>query len=156
MTAAPLLHASLAVDDLDGAIAFFERALGFATQLRADDLTDEVARLTRRDGLTVRLAQMSRAGDGCRLELIEFNDRDAVPAAGAGPVPLAHICFAVADLEATLADVRAAGAEPLGEIVTFPEGRCVYVRAPGAAVIEFEEIPDAVSANQTQTPQESA
>lgn len=135
----PLLHASLAVSDLDAAQAFFEAALGFETVLRADDLTDEVARLTGRDGLTVKLAQLSRGGDGCPLELIEFHDGETVPASGAAAVPLAHVCFGVADLDAAMARATRAGAMAMGAIVDFPEGRCAYLRVPGGAVIEFEE-----------------
>lgn len=136
----PLLHVSLAVDGLDRAIAFFERALGFATDFRDDDLTDEVARLTRRPGLTVKIAQLSRPADGFQLELIEFHDGDDVPASGDGPVPLGHICFATADLDDAIGLMVDAGAETLGEIVDFEEGRCVYLKVPGGAVIEFEEV----------------
>ena len=147
MARAPLLHASVAVDDIDSAQAFFERALGFRTALRADDLTDEVARLTRRAGLTVKLAQLERPGDGCRVELIEFDDGGNVPASASGAVPLAHLCFAVVDLDDALARARLEGAELLGEIVDFPEGRCAYMRVPGGAAIEFEEVAPGESAD---------
>ncbi len=136
----PLLHASVAVNDIDRAQAFFERALGFETVLRADDLTDEVARLTRRHGLTVKLAQLERAGDGCAIELIAFDDNGDVSASAAGAVPLAHLCFAVADLDQAIADACGEGAQMMGEIVDFPEGRCAYLRVPGGAAIEFEEV----------------
>ncbi|MBO6640336.1 MAG: VOC family protein [Roseitalea sp.] len=134
---APLTHISLAIDDIDGAMAFFGKALGFSALFRDDDLTDEVARLASRDGLRVKITQMSRADDGCVLELIEFNDNGTVPASGAGPVPMAHICFAVEDLERSLAEMKAAGAVPLGEVVPFPEARSVYLRVPGNAIVEI-------------------
>jgi catechol 2,3-dioxygenase-like lactoylglutathione lyase family enzyme len=135
-----LLHASLAVADLDAAMRFLVDSLDFGVELRAEDLTDEVARLTGRAGLTVRLAILARPDDRCRLELIEFRDAAIVPHAAAGPVPLAHVAFAVADLEAGMSRLTAAGAAPLGEVVAFPEGRCVYLRAPGGLVVELEEL----------------
>ncbi|MCL4186469.1 MAG: VOC family protein [Rhodobacteraceae bacterium] len=139
-----LLHASVAVDDLDAASAFLAGALGFRVDFVADDLTDEVARLTTRAGLTVRLAQLSRHGEACRVELIEFRDPGrggAVPPTPAdGPVPLAHLAVAAADLDAGMRRLAAAGAVPLGEVVVFPEGRCIYLRGPGGVVIELEEV----------------
>lgn len=140
MVNAPLLHASVAVSDIDRAQAFFERALGFRTVLRADDLTDEVGRLTRRVGLTVKLAQLERSGDGCQIELIAFDDNGDVPASAGDAIPLAHLCFAVANLDEAIASAGNEGAELMGEIVTFPEGRCAYLRVPGGAAIEFEEV----------------
>jgi catechol 2,3-dioxygenase-like lactoylglutathione lyase family enzyme len=137
-----LLHASLSVADIDHAQRFFTEALGFALDFRADALTDEVARLTGRPGLTVRIVQLSRPSDGCRLELIEFRDAGRVPSAGDGPVPLAHVAFAVADLDAEITRLSAAGAAAMGAVVAFPEGRCVYLRTPGGAIIELEELAD--------------
>lgn len=138
------LHASVAVADLDAAADFLVRSMGFTVDLYADDLMDEVARMTSRPGLTVRLAQFSRPGESFRLEMIEFLDPargDLVPPVAAeGSLPLAHFAFAVADLDAQLESLEAAGAESLGEIVRFPEGRCVYMRAPGGMVIELEEL----------------
>lgn len=136
-----LLHASLSVSDIEAAMRFFMDCMGFETDLLADDLTDEVARLTGRSGLTVRLAILSRPQDGCRIELIEFHDTNSVPHASSGPVPLAHVAFAVGDLDQELTRMTAAGAAPLGEVVAFPEGRCVYLRTPGGAVVELEELP---------------
>lgn len=140
MANAPLLHASVAVSDIDRAQTFFERALGFRTVLRADDLTDEVARLTRRAGLTVKLAQLERPSDGCQIELIAFDDRGQVPASAGDAIPMAHLCFAVADLDEAIARAGNEGAQLMGEIVAFPEGRCAYLRVPGGAAIEFEEV----------------
>lgn len=136
-----LLHASLAVSDLDAAGAFLSAALGFRHDFVASDLTDEVARLTRRPGLAVRLARLSRPGCGCPIELIEFREGGSPPpdAVSDGGPPRAHLAFAAADLKAAMAALCAAGAEPLGAVVAFPEGRCVYLRAPGGIVVELEE-----------------
>jgi len=134
------LHASLAVKDLEASLRFYVSLFGFECTFRADDLTDEVARLTGQRGLACRLAQMKRPGEGV-VELIEFAPADGSrPASGTGTVPTGHLAFAVEDLDDALADVGRAGAEPLGEIVPFPEGRCVYCREPGGSVFEFEEL----------------
>lgn len=133
------VHSSLAVRDLDAALAFYEGTLGFNVLFRADDLTDEVARLTAHPGLTCRLAQIRREGEGT-VELIEFGTDGARPASGDGRIPMGHLAFAVSNLDAALAAAHAAGAESCGEVVLFPEGRCAYCREPGGSVIEFEEL----------------
>lgn len=133
------IHVSLAVRDLDRTIAFYREVFGYRVLLHADDLTDEVARLTDRRGLTVRLAQLGRGDDSTVIEFIEFHDGPHIPESGGGPVPVGHIAFAVDDLDAALATVRGKGAALLGEIVKFPEGRCCYCREPGGSVFEFEE-----------------
>lgn len=136
------LHASLAVRDLDASIAFYEGSLGFRCTFRANELADEVARLMNRAGLACRLAQMRRPGEEV-IELIEFRPIDGSrPTSGDGVVPMGHLAFAVTDLNAALEAVCAAGAKPLGDVVLFPEGRCVYAREPGGSVFEFEEILD--------------
>jgi catechol 2,3-dioxygenase-like lactoylglutathione lyase family enzyme len=134
------LHASLAVRDLNASIVFYEKCLGFECIFQANNLTDEVARLTNREGLACSLAQLRRPGEEV-IELIEFRPVDGSrPASGDGAVPMGHLAFAVTDLDIALAALRAAGAELLGEVVLFPEGRCLYAREPGGSVIEFEEI----------------
>ncbi|MBM3522601.1 MAG: hypothetical protein FJX57_06560 [Alphaproteobacteria bacterium] len=139
------LHAGLATGDLDASLAFYCGNFGYEIVFRDDDLKDMVARLTESPGLRVRLAQIQRPGEAT-VELLEFRPRDlpthAPPrACGDGRTPMGHLAFAVTDIEAALRDLRAAGAAPIGEIVMFPEGRCIYCREPGGTVFELEEVP---------------
>lgn len=138
------LHAGLATSDLDASLGFYCGVFGYRVTFRDDDLKDMVARLTRSPGLAVRLAQMKRPGEAA-VELLEFTPATLAagakpPACGDGPPPMGHLAFAVSDIDLALADLRAAGAEPIGDIVMFPEGRCVYCREPGGTVFELEEL----------------
>ena len=54
------LHFSLSVSDIDRSLEFFRQVLGYELQFVADDLTDEIARITGRPGLVCRLVQLDR------------------------------------------------------------------------------------------------
>jgi len=138
------LHAGLATADLEASLLFYASAFGYRVVFRDDDLKDMVARLTSMSGLAVRLAQIERPGEAT-VELLEFRAADlpqsARPAAcGDGRIPMGHLAFAVSNLDDALSDLRSVGAEPLGDVVMFPEGRCVYCREPGGTVFELEEV----------------
>lgn len=134
---AAVLHFSVCVDDLDRSIAFYGAAFGFVPSLPATDLGDAFARMLGRPGVSARLAQLSHAA---RPEVLELIAIDGQPGAAAGPAPLAHVAFEVPDLPEAIAAAEAEGAAPLGEVVTFAEGRSVYCREPGGSVFELEEM----------------
>ncbi|NAZ37353.1 hypothetical protein GT358_11010 [Rubellimicrobium sp. CFH 75288] len=129
------MHLSLAVDDLSAAEAFLARTLGYRRTFGANGLGEAIGRLTGAAGLDCDLVQMVRPGDDAVLELVAFR-----PPPPRGPAPPAHLAFGVADLDAALEQMRAAGARALGEVVSFAEGRAVYLAIPGGATIELEEI----------------
>jgi catechol 2,3-dioxygenase-like lactoylglutathione lyase family enzyme len=138
------LHAGLATADLDASLEFYCAAFGYRIVFRDDDLKDMVARLTQSSGLTVRLAQIERPGEAT-VELLEFKPAglpagERPRACGDGRIPMGHLAFAVVDLDAAIADLRRAGATPIGDVVMFPEGRCAYCREPGGTVFELEEV----------------
>ena len=144
---AAVLHFSICVDDLERSIAFYGDAFGFAPTLPATDLGDAFARMVGRAGLGAELAQLANPQRPEVLELIRVTDQSGNdpsgtgrPGAAAGPAPLAHIAFKVPDLPAALASATAAGAEQMGEIVTFAEGRSAYCTEPGGSVFELEEL----------------
>jgi catechol 2,3-dioxygenase-like lactoylglutathione lyase family enzyme len=132
-------HASLAVDDLDAGLRFYQRAFGYELLFR-DSQTDMIAAITGVPGLRCALAQLRHPRDGGVLELVAF---DGVPAGAEDAAPLrtghGHVAFRVADLDAALASAEALGARPLGETVTFETGRAVYVREPAGSVFELYE-----------------
>jgi len=133
----PILHFSAVVDDLDRTVAFYRDAFGFAPALPPTDLGDAFARMIGVAGVSARLTQLTHPD---RPETLEFVACPGRPGAAAGEVPLAHIAFSVPDLDAAIAQARAAGATVMGEIATFAEGRSVYCRAPGGSVLELEEL----------------
>jgi catechol 2,3-dioxygenase-like lactoylglutathione lyase family enzyme len=131
-------HASLSVDDLDGAMRFYATAFGYEVLFR-DEQTDAIAAITGVPGLRCTLAQLRHPDDGAVLELVCF---DGVPAAAPDAAPAGHIAFRVRDLDAALGLVEALGARALGETVTFATGRAVYVREPAGSVFELYEAAD--------------
>ncbi len=132
-----ILHFSVCVDDLDRSIAFYDAAFGFVPTLPATDLGDAFARITGRPGLSARLAQLSHEARPEVLELIAITGQ---PGVAAGPAPLAHIAFQVPDLPEAIASTCAEGAQQMGEVVTFAEGRSAYCKEPGGSVLELEEL----------------
>ena len=116
-------------------MAFYGAAFGYTLALPPTDLGTAFAQMTGVPGARARLAQLQASGGGPALELIASPQ---VPAPAA--VPPAHVAFAVADLDAALAAACAAGAEMLGEVVRFAEGRSAYCREPGGSVFELEEL----------------
>jgi len=136
-----LAHASLAVDDLDRAIAFYRAAFDAEALLVDHGMTELIARTVGVAGAGADLAQLRLPGTEQTIELIAFR---GVPAGREDDAPTrvghGHVCFEVDDLDAALAHVEALGAAAIGEVVRFPEGRAVYVREPAGSVFELEEV----------------
>jgi predicted enzyme related to lactoylglutathione lyase len=51
-----------------------------------------------------------------------------------------HISFIVDDLEKAMGLVKQYGAEILGDVTEFSEGKSVYCREPAGSFIELEEL----------------
>jgi catechol 2,3-dioxygenase-like lactoylglutathione lyase family enzyme len=134
--AAEWAHSALAVVDLDRAVAFYREAFGFAVLFEARGMTDLIARIAGVEGLGCDLAQLRRPDSPHVLELIAF--RSPAAAVEARP-PVGHLAFHVADFDPALAVVGTLGAEQVGEVTRFPEGRSVYCREPGGSVFELAE-----------------
>jgi catechol 2,3-dioxygenase-like lactoylglutathione lyase family enzyme len=136
-----ILHASLAVRDLDRSLAFYTALFGGQVELDARNMADEIQRTTGLPGVTCDLAQLRLPGASVLLELIAFRD---IPAGREDEAPVrpghGHVCVGVSDLDASLARARRHGAATIGEVVVYPEGRSVYLREPGGSVLELEEL----------------
>lgn len=133
-------HTSLTVHNLDRAIAFYQAAFGYELLFR-DHHADKIARLAGLPGLRCDLAQMRSPLSGHVLEFIAFSDvppgrDDHAPTRPGG----AHLAFQVRDLDRALEEVRRHGAELIGDITHFDEGRCVYCREPSGTFFELEEV----------------
>ena len=135
-------HTSLAVSDLDAAIAFYRAAFGYELNFEEKGMSDQIARMAGIEGLTCDLAQLrSDLGDHV-LELIAFHrsDGESPPLRDAPLRPgAAHIAFAVEDLDAALDAVETLGAVRVGDVTEFDEGRSVYCREPSGSFFEMEE-----------------
>lgn len=138
---ARVLHASLAVRDIGRSVAFYEQVFGASIALQASGMEELIQRTTGLPELTCDLVQLRFADQGALLELICFRD---VPAGREDDAPVrtghGHVCIGVTNFNTALGRARDCGALPLGEVVTYPDGRSVYLREPGGSVVELEEV----------------
>ena len=143
MTIQRMDHVSVVVDDLEAAIAFFVE-LGMELEGRAPIEGRSVDRLNALDGVRADIA-MVRTPDGHgRLELTKFHTPTAVSAEPENAPPntlgLRSVMFAVDDVDATVARLRAHGAELVGEVAQYQDSyRLCYVRGPAGIIVALAE-----------------
>ena len=143
MTIQRMDHVSVVVDDLEPAKAFFVE-LGMELEGRAPVEGPEVDRVNGLQGIRVDIA-MVRTPDGHgRLELTKFHHPTAVRAdpedALANTLGLRSVMFAVDDIDATIADLRAHGAELIGTVENYEDiYRLCYVRGPAGIIVSLAE-----------------
>jgi catechol 2,3-dioxygenase-like lactoylglutathione lyase family enzyme len=136
-------HVSVVVDDLEAAIAFFVE-LGMELEGRAPIEGRSVDRLNALDGVRADIA-MVRTPDGHgRLELTKFHTPTAVSAEPENAPPntlgLRSVMFAVDDVDATVARLRAHGAELVGEVAQYEASyRLCYVRGPAGIIVALAQ-----------------
>ncbi len=142
MTIQRMDHVSIVVDDLAAATAFFVE-LGLELQGEAPVEGDWVDRVVGLDGVRSQIAMMQTPDGHGRIELVKFHappcqggDRHA-PANTPG---LRHLAFAVDDIDAVVAGLRARGAELVGELERYADSyRLCYVRGPEGVIVELAE-----------------
>jgi catechol 2,3-dioxygenase-like lactoylglutathione lyase family enzyme len=136
-------HVTIAVNDLDGARRFFS-LLGFEETVATVVSGELMSRYMgipdwEADHVTLRLAG---AATHQEVQLLRFHHPvlPEDPAAGQLARPgYNHVCFAVDDLDATLASLSAAGVEARNQIMEFHDRRLVFVDGPGGVVVELAQ-----------------
>ncbi len=136
-------HGSVVVDDLETAIAFFVE-LGKELEGRAPIEGPWVDRVNGLDGVRVDIAMMRIPDGHGRLELTKFHTPTAVSAepktALGNTLGLRSVLFAVDDIDATVAGLRARGAELVGEVAQYQDSyRLCYVRGPEGIIVALAE-----------------
>jgi catechol 2,3-dioxygenase-like lactoylglutathione lyase family enzyme len=142
MTVQRLEHVGIVVDDLAAATAFFLE-LGFELQGEGSVEGGWVDRVVGLEGVRAEIAMVQTPDGHGRLELTKFHapsgrggDRDA-PANTPG---IRHLAFAVDDIDAVVAGLRARGAELVGEVERYEDRyRLCYVRGPEGIIVELAE-----------------
>jgi catechol 2,3-dioxygenase-like lactoylglutathione lyase family enzyme len=135
-------HVGVVVDDLAAATEFFAE-LGLVLQGEGSVEGRWVDRIVALEGVRADLAFMQTPDGNGRLELVKFHspstqggDRHA-PANTPG---LRHVAFAVEDIDAVVAGLRARGAELVGEVEQYEDSyRLCYVRGPEGIIVELAE-----------------
>jgi catechol 2,3-dioxygenase-like lactoylglutathione lyase family enzyme len=135
-------YVGIVVDDLAAAAAFFVE-LGLKLQGEWPVEGGWVDRIVGLEGVRAESAMLETPDGHGRLELTTFHapsvrggDRHA-PANTPG---LRYVAFAVDDIDAVVASVRARGAEPVGEVERYEDSyRLCYVRGPEGIIVEVAE-----------------
>ena len=143
MTIQRMDHVSVVVDNLEAAIAFFVE-LGMELEGKAPIEGRLVDRINALDGVRVDIAMMRTPDGHGRLELTKFHTPTAVSAEPENAPPntlgLRSIMFAVDDIDAAVAGLRARGAELVGEVAPYQDSyRLCYVRGPEGIIVALAE-----------------
>ena len=142
MTIQRMDHVGIVVDDLAAASAFFVE-LGLKLQGEGQVEGGWVDRIVGLEGVRAELAMMETPDGHGRVELAKFHapsgsggDRDAP----ANTLGIRHVSFAVDDIDAVVAGLRARGAELVGEVERYKDSyRLCYVRGPEGIIVELAE-----------------
>jgi catechol 2,3-dioxygenase-like lactoylglutathione lyase family enzyme len=142
MTIKRMDHVSIVVENLPAAIEFFE-VLGLELGDEGSVEGSEVDRIVGLEGVRSDLVFVKTPDGHGQIELVKFNSpalQGGDPEAPANTPGLRHLCFAVDDLDAVLADVQAKGAELVGEVVTYRNSyKLCYLRGPEGIIVELAE-----------------
>ena len=136
-------HVTIAVADVDAAIAFFA-LLGFDCDKRVVIEGEVFAQYMGVPGIVSEHVTLVLRDAKPRMEVQLLGYRqpplDADPMAGRlDRLGFNHICFDVADLDAEVARLTAAGVQLRNEVLRFHGRKLVFLRGPGEVVVELSE-----------------
>ncbi len=135
-------HVGIVVDDLAAATAFFVE-LGLELQGEGPVEGSWVDRVVGLKGVRADIAFVETPDGHGRLDLTKFHtpsDQDGDRHAPANTPGIRHVAFAVDDIDAVVAGLRARGAELVGELELYEDSyRLCYVRGPEGIIVELAE-----------------
>ena len=143
MTIKRMDHASVVVDDLAAATAFFI-ALGMTVDGQMPVEGPWVDRVNGIDDVRVDIVMMRTPDGHGRLELTKFRNPKLVALEPAIAPPnalgLRSVMFAVENVDDTVARLRGNGAELIGEVVQYEDTyRLCYMRGPAGIIVALAE-----------------
>jgi len=151
-------HVGIVVDGLQAATAFF-LDLGLMLQSEATVEGGWVDRVVGLEGVRADIAMMQTPDGNGRLEPTKYH---SPPCAGgnragqANPPGIRHVAFAVENIEAVAAGLRARGSELVGELERYKDSYLFCdVRGPEGIIVELAErigSQGRLVANPTRTP----
>jgi catechol 2,3-dioxygenase-like lactoylglutathione lyase family enzyme len=142
MTIQRLDHVGIVVDDLAAATEFF---VELGLELRGEGSVEGrwVDRVVGLDGVRAEIAMLQTPDGQGRIELTRFQAPSAEGGNGLAPANtrgIRHLAFAVDDIDAAVAGLRARGAELVGELERYKDSyRLCYVRGPEGIIVELAE-----------------
>jgi catechol 2,3-dioxygenase-like lactoylglutathione lyase family enzyme len=135
-------HVGVVVEDLPAAIEFFVE-LGLELQGEGSVGGDWVDRVIGLEGVQADIAMLQTPDGHGRLELSQFHApaaRGGDAGAPSNALGIRHVSFAVDDIDAIVAGLRARGAEFVGELEQYKDiYRLCYVRGPEGIIVELAE-----------------
>jgi catechol 2,3-dioxygenase-like lactoylglutathione lyase family enzyme len=142
MTIQRMDHVGIVVEDLAAATAFFVE-LGLKLLGEGPVEGGWADRVVGLEGVRAEIAMVETPDGHGRLELTKFH----APASEGGDrhepanTPgIRHVAFAVEDIDAVVAGLRARGAELVGEVERYKDSyRLCYVRGPEGIIVELAE-----------------
>jgi catechol 2,3-dioxygenase-like lactoylglutathione lyase family enzyme len=137
-----MAHVGIVVDDLAAARSFFVE-LGLKLQGEGPVGGGWVDRVVGLEGVRAEIAMMETPDGHGRLELTKFHAPSSRGGDGDAPANtpgIRHVAFAVDDIDAAVAGVRARGAELIGEVERYEDRyRLCYIRGPEGIIVELAE-----------------
>jgi catechol 2,3-dioxygenase-like lactoylglutathione lyase family enzyme len=135
-------HVGIVVDDLAAATDFFV-ALGLEVTGTAPVEGRWVDRVVGLDGVRADIAMLETPDGHGRLELTKFHappSSDANQHAPANTPGIRHVSFAVDDIDAAVAGLRARGIDLVGHLEQYKDTyRLCYVRGPEGIIVELAQ-----------------
>jgi catechol 2,3-dioxygenase-like lactoylglutathione lyase family enzyme len=135
-----LTHVGICVADLERSLRFYRDLLGFTVEHELAVEGAATDTLLRLHDTKLRALYLTR--DGVRIELLHFSSPPAPPARerAMNEPGLTHLSFRVADLDAVLAGLRAAGVRVLDETMLRPpkfRSAACFVTDPDGQLVEL-------------------
>jgi catechol 2,3-dioxygenase-like lactoylglutathione lyase family enzyme len=135
-------HVGIVVDDLAAATEFFAE-VGLVLHDEGSVEGRWVDRIVGLEGVRADIAMMQTPDGNGRLELVKFHSPSNQGDGGHAPANapgIRHISFAVEDIDAVVAGLRAHGGELVGELERYEDiYRLCYIRGPEGIIIELAE-----------------
>jgi catechol 2,3-dioxygenase-like lactoylglutathione lyase family enzyme len=135
-------HVGIVVDDLAAATGFF---VDLGLKLLGEGPVEGgwVDRIVGLQGVRADIAMMETPDGHGRLELTKFHappGRGGDAHAPANTLGIRHVSFAVDDIAAAVARLRARGAELVGEVERYEDSYLLcYVRGPEGIIVELAQ-----------------
>lgn len=140
-----MTHIGICVDDLERALRFYRDGLGFRPRSELRIGGPPTTTLLRLKDVDLEAVYLER--DGTRIELLHYLVPGAVGDGAPRPMNgrgLTHLSLRVDDLHATLAALRAVGAQVLDDsLIEFPDfgAAAVLLTDPDGTLIELVQAP---------------
>ncbi len=135
-------HVGIVVDDLAIATEFFVE-LGLEPCGEASVQGRAVDRINGLESVRADIVMMQALDGNGRLELVKYHSpshRAENLHAAANTPGIRHVAFAVENLDAIVAGLRARGVELVGELERYEDSyRLCYVRGPAGIIVELAE-----------------